>query len=296
MKAQSNKVSTSLQLTQVAWRTLMLDKELISIAVLATILQTLLFGVYAYVAVFVMPDVFLTGDQSWMASWQYYAVAALYIVSVTFVANYCNGAISYAALRRFRGENSTVGSAMAASRSKIGILVAYTGLEATVGLVLTILSDRLPMSGKVTTWIAGTTWSIATMFSLPVIMDDRETKPLRVVRASAKTFLNVWAESIFIGVTLGAIAVAISTVTMSVVIALAALGIALSSNVLMAAAAVAFVLWIVLLAIMSLIMAALKQIVMTAAYYYATTKHVPAGFDEELIRKAFRPKKKWLQV
>lgn len=44
----------------------------------------------------------------------------------------------------------------------------------------------------------------------------------------------------------------------------------------------------------ALIVSTLKTILMTAAYYYATTDKLPAGFDEELIRTMFRPKKKWL--
>ena len=208
-----------------------------------------------------------------------------------FVTNFFAGAISHAAFRRFDGEDPTMRESLAAAKSKSGSLVKYTGLQVTVGLVLSIIADRVPFAGKIAVWLAGATWSVASMFSIPVIMSTNETNPVRVVKKSAKTFVDIWAESVFIGLTLGVISIVATIGTMVVVLGLFALSIGFQSVSLAILAAIIFFASVVGIALLS---NTLQQIVMTAAYYYASTGKVPTGFDEELVRSMFRPKRKWL--
>ena len=157
---------------------------------------------------------------------------------------------------------------------------------------LNIISDRLPIGGKIATWLVGAAWGIATMFAIPVIMDNKETRPLKTVRTSAITLKKVWGESAFIGIGLGLIEIVVTIVMMFILVGSVAISVVLSTWVYGAAAAAIFVLGIIAFGV---VMSTLRTIIMTAAYYYASTDQLPAGFDDELIRSMFRPKRAWLK-
>jgi hypothetical protein len=287
-----DKLSASAKVTRAAWRVMMLDKELIGISAISMVLNIIIFVVFVYAGFVLLPGTFIVGEgQSWASDMQYYLLVAAYLVVAYLVTNFFSGAISHGAFRRFEGENPTMNGSLVAASKKSGALIKYTGLQVTVGLIFTILLDRLPLAGKLTAILADMTWSVASMFSIPVIMSSDETNPLKVVKKSAKTFVAIWAESVFIGITLVALSVVATMGVMVVVLGLFGAGLALGSNALMIAAAVLMFAMFVALALLS---SALNQIAMTAAYYYATTGKVPAGFDEELVRAMFRPKRKWL--
>ncbi len=287
------KFKTSTMLGKAAWRTLKLDKEMLMASVLSMLASLVLFVVFIAVLIFALPEGALAEEQSSIGNdVAYYAMLAVYLFVTYIIANYFTGAIAHAALERFRGGDPSLGGSLRAASSKFGPLAAFSGLQATVGLVLTILEDRLPLAGKVATWVAGAAWGIATMFVIPLIMDGQETRPLKAVRTSAKTFTKVWGESIFIGIGLGIIQVAFTLVMIFVLAGAVWLSIALSSWVFGIVGGALFLLGVVLAAI---VMSTLRTIIMTAAYYYASTDQVPTGFDDELVRSMFRPKKAWLK-
>ena len=287
-----DKLSASAKVTRAAWRVMMLDKELIGISSMSMFINIIMFAVFVYAGFFLLPGSFITeAGQSWTFDVQYYLLVAAYLVVAYLVTNFFSGAISHGAFRRFDGENPTMKGSLLAASKKSGVLIKYTGLQVTVGMLYTILMDRLPFAGKIATILADMTWSVATMFAIPVIMSSDEANPLRVVKKSARTFAAIWAESVFIGITLTALSVVATMGVMAVVLALFGLGLAFASGALLLASVVLLFGTFVAIALLA---SALNQIAMTAAYYYATTGKVPAGFDEELIRKMFRPKKKWL--
>lgn len=288
---KESKMGVSVKVTRAAWRVMMLDKEVIGISAISALLNMLIFVAYVAVGIFAVPHFFVADDQAWSFDWKYYLLLAAYLMTTYFVTNFFAGAISHAAFRRFDGEDPTMRESLAAAKSKSGSLVKYTGLQVTVGLVLSIIADRVPFAGKIAVWLAGATWSVASMFSIPVIMSTNETNPVRVVKKSAKTFVDIWAESVFIGLTLGVISIVATIGTMVVVLGLFALSIGFQSVSLAILAAIIFFASVVGIALLS---NTLQQIVMTAAYYYASTGKVPTGFDEELVRSMFRPKRKWL--
>jgi hypothetical protein len=289
---KEGKMSVSVKVTRAAWRVMMLDKELIGISAISMLINTVVFAAFVYVGIFLLPGTIIqSADQAGSFDWHYYLLLALYLSAACFVTNFFGGAISHAAFRRFDGEDPTMNEALSAASKKSAALIKYTGLQVTVGMILNIVADRVPFAGKLAVWLAGATWSVASMFSIPVIMSTNETNPVKVVKKSAKTFVDIWAESVFIGITLGVLSIIATIGTMIVVLGLFAAGVAFASGAMIVAAVV---LLFGSFAGLALLSNTLHQIVMTAAYYYAATGNVPAGFDEELVRAMFRPKKKWL--
>lgn len=291
---RESKLAVSAQLTKAAWRTLKLDKELLIASILNVITGAVCFALFVFVAYFALPQLlgvsFTIDNNNLTTNLVYYGLTAVYLFITYVAANFFSGAIAHAALQRFRGNNPTLSGSLAAASSKLGPIVAFSGLQATVGLVLSILSDRLPFAGKIATWIAGAAWGIATMFAIPVIMDGKESGPLKTVRYSAKTLTQVWGESLFVGVALGLIETVVTIFSVFVLVGGIALSLTLSTWVF---GIIGATLFIVGLSTLVVIMMTLRTIVTTAAYYYASTQQVPAGFDGELVRSMFRPKQKW---
>lgn len=291
------KFAASTKLTRAAWRTLMLNKELFVASLLSMAVSVAVFIVFV-----VLIAVLVISSDSTVASaaTEYgiasdaliYASMAIYLFISFAIANYFSGAIAHAALVQFRGQDPTLKESLAAAYSKAGPLLAFSGLQATVGLILNILSDRLPFAGKIATWIAGAAWSVASMFALPIIMDNKETNPLKVVRHSSQIFTKVWGESTFIGVGLGLIGIAIGVFMFFILAGGVALSVIYMTWVF---GAIGAGLFLIGLMIFGVVLSALSTIVKSAAYYYASTNQLPAGFDEELIRSVFRPKKAWLK-
>lgn len=290
-----SRFSASTKLGRASWRTLQLNKELLVASVLSIVTNLVILGLLVAVLIFFIPnytDMTVSWSDDLSSNAIYYAAIAVYLFASYAVANYFSGAIAHAALDAFRGNDPTLRTSLQAASRKSGPLLAYSSLQATVGLVLTILSDRLPWAGKIATWIAGAAWDIATVFAIPLIMDNKETNPVKAVRSSAQTFKKVWGESVFIGLGIGLIEIVASVLMVFILIAAIGLSLAFSTWVFAIIGAVLFVIGII---IASTILSALRTIAMTAAYYYASTSQVPAGFDDELIRNSFRPKKAWLQ-
>lgn len=293
-QAKPNKLSASVKLTRAAWRVLKLDKELLLVSLMSVLTSFIVFGIL--IAILFSTGLFIqpTSDDGVVANFdtKYYAITAAYLFISYIIVNFFSGAISYGALQRFQGKDPTLKVSLGAAFVKFGPLTAFSGLQATVGLVLNIISDRLPFAGKIATFIAGAAWDVATMFTVPLIMDGKETRPLKAVRASAQTFLKIWGESAFIGIGLGFIEISFTIIMAILLVATIGLAAALSSWVIGLIGGA-----IVLLGVIAfiIIMLTLRIIVMTAAYYYASSNQIPAGFDNELVRSMFRPKKSWLK-
>lgn len=291
------KIKTSFKITRAAWRVMMLDKELLGISALRALVGLAILGIFTAGALLLYVQ--LGGGFTWdsyveQSSWPYYILLAAFLFTSYAAGNFFAGAISHAALQRFDGENPTFKSALRAARGRVGVLVAYSGLLATVGLVLRIVADRVPYAGAIAVWLTGAAWGVATMFGIPVIMSSEQKNPLRVVKTSATTFKNIWQESVFVGMSLGLIGIVFTI--FSIFLLASALFVPIMFGTPATVSIVLLAIFVIMVIVLQLVMSTLHAIVMTAAYHYATTQRVPAGFDEELVRAMFRPKKKWLGV
>jgi hypothetical protein len=274
-----------------------LDGEVVGISALSVILSMALFlGLAA--AMFFFPDTFFTRTPTAQFAFEGTPTATLYVAGITImllsyiITNFFAGAISHSAFRRFEGNDPTFSESVGAAAKRLPALINFSGLQAVVGTVLNAIEERVPLAGKIAVWLTGAAWSIATMFAIPYIMDKNENNPLKVVRGSAKIFTAIWAESVFIGLSLGMIAIVASLLILGLIVGFTWAAVALSSTVI---GVVGTLIIAVLILSLIVVTSTLQSIVMTAAYYYATRNKLPAGFDEELVRSMFRPKKSWLR-
>jgi hypothetical protein len=275
------RMSRGWALTKQSWRVLKNDRSLVVFPVLSTI-----FAVIAAAAI-LMPVALARGLFQGQPVDQHDPVVAiagvvtLYVA--TFIAIFFNVALAACAVRAMQGEDTTIGYGISAAMHRLGPILGWTLLAATVGLVLRTLEERLPLAGRIAVWLVGSAWAIATFFVVPVVALEGDG-PWRSLKRSASVVKARWGE----GAT-GAAAISLVTGLVSFVIVL--IGTACAAALFAAGqpilGIVVAAIGVVAIIVVSMISTALNQIFRVAVYQYAVTGDTPSGFDGQLLQNAF---------
>jgi hypothetical protein len=215
-------------------------------------------------------------------------LAVLFVTyfGLAFIATFSNTCVVYTTKVRLSGGDATFFESIAFAFKRIHLILAWSLVSASVGLFLRMLdamAERAGLVGKILLSILrailASAWSLMTMFVIPSMV-YRGLGPFAAIKDSMQTLRNTWGESLFryygvgfaaflcsipcIALILAGFAVHIPAVTISLV-TLGLLG----------------------LLTVSLVFSLASTVFNTALYHYATTG-VPAGFDAEVLRGAFR--------
>jgi hypothetical protein len=175
-----------------------------------------------------------------------------------------------------RGGDPTIGSALSAARRRIGAIVAWALVAATVGTVIRVIHDKAGFIGKVVTVALGVTWSLATFFIVPVlVLEERSMRDS--FERSTNVFKETWGETIggTVGIGLAALCAWISLAALSALVGL------LAGT---PAGVVAFIAGAIML---SVFFHTLEGVYLATLWRYATDGWVPAGFSGALLEQAF---------
>jgi hypothetical protein len=267
------RISRSFQLVGQSYRVLMQDKELMILPLISGAVMAVVAGSFALA-------LFATGalvvEQPGAAT--YVPLFLFYVVSYT-VGIFFQAAVVAGATERMRGGDPTVGSALAAAGRRIGPIVMWAVVAATVGVILRAIQDRVGFLGKIIAGFAGVAWSLATFFIVPVLVLE-ERSPGESFTRSVSVFRKTWGETFAGGLSLGAAAIC-AWLTLVAVVALLASVIGVFAIAVFAAGAI----------LLMIFFSTLHGIYVASLYRYATEGLVPAGFDKALLDSAFVPKK-----
>jgi hypothetical protein len=112
---------------------------------------------------------------------------------VTFATLFCGVALAAMLARRLNGEPATRSVGWAAAKERLGVIAAWTLLVCTVGALLRTLEQYVPLGGKIVAWVADISWSLATLFAVPVLAYEG-LGPIATFRRSASLFKQRWVE------------------------------------------------------------------------------------------------------
>jgi Family of unknown function (DUF6159) len=277
-----DRISRGWALTKQSWVVLKSDKSLVIFPVLST-----LFGLLALVAIWA-PVVVARGVFEGRAVDRhdplFYIAGGVTAYVSTFIAVFFNVALAACAARSMRGEDTKVGEGISAAVQRIGPILGWTFVAATVGLILRVIRDRVPAVGAIVADLAGAAWSIATYFVIPVIAFEG-VGPMPSLKRSSAVVKARWGE----GAT-GAATISIVTflATILIVIVGGVGGGALFSIRLLPLGVAVLVATVAAVIVVSFISAALSQIFRVAVYQYAVTGQTPGGFDGQVLQAAFQ--------
>lgn len=273
------KFSRSWSLVKASAAVLRSDKELLVFPILSGLAAMLV------MATFVIPmfalRLFENGVGVVGAVWGFLFYLCLYFVTFFF-----NAALVSAAIIRLEGGDPTLADGFAAARAKVGPILGYAAIAATVGLALQALKNkennflvRMLGSGL------GVAWTLSTFLVVPVLVQEN-VGPIDAIKQSVSLLKRTWGENAIGNVGLGAVfgLMIFAAILVGAVLVIAASTISVGLAIALGIVAV--------LAVVSLgiVQSALSAIYSAALYRFATVGEAPAGFESTGLQTAFAPK------
>jgi hypothetical protein len=98
-----------------------------------------------------------------------YSAAFLFYVVQYFVIFYFNTALVGAVMIRLDGGSPTLGDGLRIANGRIGTILGYAVISATVGVILRAIQERVGFIGRFIAGLLGAGWAAATFLVVPVI-------------------------------------------------------------------------------------------------------------------------------
>lgn len=278
--------SRSWQLVKASASVLSQDKELLVFPAVSAV-ATFIVG-----ACFVLPMIGLGGFDGLDRVAEGEANIGLYLwafgfyVAQYFVIFFFNAALVGAAMIRLEGGDPTVADGFRIAFGKIGPILGYAAIAATVGMILRAIQERAGFIGKWVAGLLGVAWTVASYMVVPILV-TRNVGPLDAVKESASMLRRTWGENVIgqggLGLVFGLVQVLLIVIGIVLFIAAAST----QSVALMAIVGVGAVAAVILVA---LVQTALSGIYAAALYRHASGQQSVSGFDPQLLQNAFAPK------
>jgi hypothetical protein len=114
---------------------------------------------------------------------------------INFLSLYCGVALAAVLGGRLRGEQTTAADGWAAARERIGIIAAWSVLSCTVGTVLRLIEQYVPLGARIVVAIADLSWSLLTIFAVPVLAYEN-LGPRATLKRSSQIFRQRWGTQV----------------------------------------------------------------------------------------------------
>lgn len=280
--------SNSWQLLKASFNVLRSDKQLIVFPIVSMI------GSLIVIATFAVPMLASgilsqlgEGRSSNSAQVVAFIVAFLFYVVMYTVIIFCNTALVGAVMMRLKGEEPSLRAGFNIAFARLGSIVGYAVLSATVGMILRTIAQRGGIVGRIVASLIGFAWSVATFLVVPILVVEN-VDPIEAIKRSTKMLRQTWGEQLVGNFSLSlASGLIFFAVILVVFVPLMIVAVSLKSAVLIG---VGIVLFVVAAIAMSLLTSALQGIYVAAVYNYAVTGSTGGMFSDNLIQGAFRTK------
>lgn len=275
--------SNSWALVKASASVLRADKELMVFPAISAALSVLVLVTFAVPSV--LAGLFDTGAGEGFP-FAGYVVGFLFYVVQYFVIFFCNTALVGAALIRLRGGDPTVADGFRIASSRLGPIMGYALIAATVGMILRSISERSGVLGKIVVSLVGLAWNLATFLVVPVLAAEN-VGPIEAVKRSGAYLRKTWGEQIVGNAGMGAVfgVMTFGSILLGLILFIAAAF--TESPALMAMVGVGLVVTLVGLALIS---ATLGGIYAAALYRYASEGDAGTFFSPDMVKGAFQRK------
>lgn len=276
-------------LTRMTFDVIRKDNEMLLFPVLAAVCSVL----FSLAMLFPTVITHLLNDGSSFA-WgplQVMATFATYF-GLAFITTFFNTCVVYTTRVRLEGGDATFGQSLGFAFSRLGRIISWSLLAASVGLLLSMLENAARNAKgvgaillSILRGLLATAWNVVTLFVVPAMV-YRDLGPIDAIRSSMETLRNTWGESLarHYGMGLASFLFTLPGI-LGVVLAFVAMGSGLPVGAGIALLAVAglYILGV------TLVFNVANAVFNTALYHYATSRQVPAGFSPEVLQGAFSP-------
>jgi Family of unknown function (DUF6159) len=285
-----SRVERSWLLLRASWDVLRSDGDLLVLPAASAVATLVLMGGFAAEVISSgaysdLTEAARAGDTARVLR-EWYPWAFMLYIAQYFIVIFFNTALVGAALERLNGGKPTVGSALSLAIRRIGPILGYAIISATIGMILKAVGERFGFIGRLIGAGVGIAWTLATFLVVPILAAEG-LGPVDAIYKSSALLKKTWGENLIgnagISLVLGLIAAAIAIVGIGG-------GVAAYQGGLKALAIPLLSLSIASLIVLLLLGAALTAAYTAAVYYYAVNGQPPADFGKNLIGSAFAPK------
>lgn len=274
------RLSRSWELVKASAKVLSSDRQLLIFPVMSLLASLVVLASFA-LPVFGLGLLPRDGGSS-AALW---GVGFLFYLSQYFVIFFFGSALVGAAMIRLDGGQPSVRDGLEIAWSKVGVILGYAAIAATVGVLLRALEERAGFVGRIVIGLLGAAWTVATFMTVPVLV-AKDVGPIDAVKESMGLLRKTWGENL---VGQGGIGLAFGLLSM--VVFFVGVGLTLLASTVSGALAVTIaVAFVVAMLGLGVYQSALTGVYSAALYQYASSGESPAGFEGGLLRDAFQPK------
>lgn len=290
---ERGRIKTGWLLLRQSFKVLYHHKQLVRYPVMSSIF-TLIIAVTFIVIFMLGGDLFVYEyidsfgeEQLDFTAFGYFLSFIAYVV-IGFIVFVYNAGLAAHALDIFRGRSRTYKEYMKLAWAKKPVLFIYSVINATVGVILSIIENKFKWIGVLVSRFLGAVWSLANLFTIPIIVETDSSAP-KAIKQSAKMFVERWGENVTARLSFAGIFFVIYLVIVFPFF--------LVTGILLASILGGIGFWIFLFLIVAAILLfsvvemALSQILSISLYYYARYQQVPATFSAELLNSSLVQKK-----
>ena len=279
--------SRSWRLIKASLAVISADGELLMLPLMSGIATAALAGAFVWLGVSsgTFAAMQAEGPGAGMSADFYVWLVLFYIVQY-FILYFFNTALVGAALERLDGGDPTLGSALSLALRRIGPILGYAFLSATLGMILRLVAERLGFLGRIIETTVGLTWTVATFLVVPVLAAER-IGPVEAIEKSTALLKKTWGENL-----IGTAGMSIVFATLTGIAAVVFIGGGMFAwqAGYQTTAIVAYIIGDAIVLATVLLAATLGAVYQAAVYDYAVAGRPPRGFDGDLIGEAFRQK------
>ncbi len=282
-----SKLSNSWRMMKASATVLKLDPELLVFPILSGIAAILVTATFIVPFAFIGEGFGALENLDENVGYLGYAVGFLYYVVLYSLIFFFNTALVGATMIRLDGGDPTLKDGLNIAFTKMGAILQYAAIAATVGMILRALEERAGFVGRIVIGLIGLSWTLATYLTVPVLV-TKEVSAIDAVKESATVFKRTWGEQVVANVGIG-------FATFLIVMAMALVSVPL----IMLAASINEALLIPLVlsllggfVLVGVVSSALKGIYSAALYRYATTGDPGEHFSAAEMERAFRQRKR----
>ena len=280
----SGSISRGWRLFKATFAILKAEKSLVLFPVISGIL-----GIAVLIA-FIFPALLLFGStgtdtESWgitgWAAWLLFLLAfyfVIYLITIFFKA-----AVIANATEVMKGNDTTMAQGAGASAAHIGKLAVWALIQATIGLVLSMIRNRDNIIGVLISSIVAAAWELVTFFVIPVLIFE-EQGITGSIKESWSLFKRTWGETVVSGFSF------IILYIPAFIIFFFAMGSLFLGNMTITIAS--FGVSMIVFVATAILASTLHGILVALLYNFAKTGEIPDIIDRDLIENVFVESKK----
>lgn len=183
------------KLAKVSLRTINENRELLLFPVFSTISLILILATFFGGSYFLIGDSIegILENESVSDVFAYGMIFIYYLINF-FIVVFFNSALIHCAMKHFNDEPTSLGDGFQFALSRVGKILSWAIVSATVGTILQIISE----SGKIGQFIAsliGAAWSVLTFFVVPVLIYE-DKSVFDSIKSSTNMMKEKWGESL----------------------------------------------------------------------------------------------------